>query len=148
MTIVKPASVATDNIYLHRELKFYMDDGSILSSKELNWHQIALKKVKMLELSIKGKSYRIRQEDLPSSFIEFVHFRSKGIDFKSDGKSILTLPEEHNSWSIGWSDGENEHIAEIDFQTGNLNRNYVRPATKSLPTHFHPQSTTWERGLR
>ena len=148
MTTHKPESTATDNIYLHRELRLHMGDGGIISSRDANWHKVELRKVNMLELIIKGKTYRIRKSDLPSSFIEFVHFRSKGINFVIDANSKLSVPEEHNSWSIGWSDGTNEHIAEIDFATGNLNLNYVRPVTKSLPSHFHPQSQVWERGAR
>ena len=148
MTIHKLESTATDNIYLHRELRLHMNDGGIISSRDANWHKVELRKVNMLELIIKGKTYRIRKSDLPSSFIEFVHFRSKGINFVIDANSKLSVPEEHNSWSIGWSDGTSEHIAEIDFATGNLNLNYVRPVTKSLPSHFHPQSQVWERGAR
>jgi len=134
MIIAKAESQATDNIYLHRALNFYMEDGRVISSRDANWHKVELKKVQMLELLIRGKTYRIRKSDLPSSFVEFIHFRSKGIDFKIDKDSKLSLPQEHNT--------------EVDFITGDIIRNYARPVTKGLPTHFHPQSSVWERGVR
>ena len=79
--------------------------------------------------------------------MEFTHHRSKGIDFIVSEESKLSVPMEFNSWSIGWTDGETEFLAEIDFKTGDLIRNYSQPITKSLPSHFHPQSKVWDRGV-
>jgi hypothetical protein len=102
----------------------------------------------MLELVIRNKRYRIRKEDCPSTFVEFVHFRSKGIRWIMDMSLKIHLPEEYNSWTIGWSDGEMEHLVEIDFPTGDMVQRYDRKSTQSLPTHFHPESVIYERGVR
>jgi len=144
----KVISSATDNIYRDRYLLFYMEDGYTVSSREHNWHAVQLDKVKMLELVIRRLNWRIRKTDLPDSFVEFVHFRTKGIQWISMDGNVTVEPEEFNSWSIGWSDGKIEHLAEVDFQTGKLIRNYQRPCTNKLPSHFHPQSKVLERGVR
>lgn len=145
---MRQESTATDNVYIHREIRFYLSDGQILSSKDLNWHQVVLSLVVMLELEIRKKIYRIRKSDLPSTFIEFIQFRTKGFRFAIDKDTGISVPEEFNSWSIGWSDGAKEYLAEIDFQTGDFIRKYELPISIDRASHFHPQSKILERGLR
>jgi len=140
-------SNATDDIYRNRHINFHLQDGRIISSRETNFHQMNLSKIIMLELFIRGKTYRIRRIDLPDTFIEFVHFRSKGIRFIVND-SNLTVPAEYNSWSIGWTDGTKEYLFEIDFQTGNIIQDYDQPVCKDRVTHFHPESLILERGIR
>lgn len=140
-------STATDEIYRNRSLNFHFSDGTSVSSRDANWHQVNLSKVEMLELTIRSKTYRIRKSDLPESFVEFVHFRSRGNRFVISNNN-LSVPEEYNSWSIGWTDGATEFMCEVDFQTGDIIENYDRPLSKERHTHFHPQSKILERGIR
>lgn len=139
-------SHAKDDIYVNRYVIFHYPDGKKISSRDANFHQINLALIIMLELCIKGKSYRIRKTDLPSTFVEFIHFRSKGIKFIVNNEN-LTVPDEYNSWSIGWTDGAREYLCEVDFQTGNLIQNYDQPVSKARRTHFHPESAILEKGL-
>ena len=146
MTIHRNSSKATDEEYFNRFILFHLTDGRVISSREINFHGIELKKIKMMELNIRGRSYRIRKEDLPDSFIEFIHHRTKGTTFAISQESGLSLPEEFNSWSIGWTDGKTEFLAEIDFQTGLMIRKYEQPLTDKSISHLHPQSMILERG--
>ena len=140
-------STATDNIYRRRELVFYLNDGCVISSKDANFSTIPLNKISMLELIVRDRAYRIRKSDLPPSFVEFVHFRTTGFDYKVDERSTLYETVPMNSWSIGWSDGRTEHLIEVDFQTGFVLRDYTQPVAKSSPSHFHPQSKVYERNM-
>jgi len=143
-------STATDNIYHNRYVLYHLDEGNIISSRDYNWQSMILPRVKMLELVIRQKRYRIDKADLPSGFVEFIHFRSKGMTWKLNTETGLHTPEEFNSWTIGWSDGANEHLVEIDFSTGDILRRYDNPIVKGkeTPTHYHPQSLVHERGPR
>lgn len=139
-------SVATDDIYLNRHISFHLSDGRIISSRNLNWHHVAMRIVDMLELNIRNRIYRIRRYDLPSSFVEFIHFRSKGTTFTGKVGGVVHEPEQYNSWTIGWTDGAIEYLCEVDFQTGNIIRNYEQPI--SVKSHLHPDSLILERGIR
>lgn len=139
-------STATDDIYVNRHLSFHLIDGRILSSRDLNWHHVLARSVMMLELNIRNRIYRVRRQDLPSSFVEFIHFRTKGTKFNGRVDGEVLEPEQYNSWTIGWTDGQTEYLCEIDFQTGAMVRNYEQPL--SVKSHLHPDSLVLERGTR
>ena len=146
MIIHRNISTTTDEEYFNRFILFHLNDGRIISSREINFHGIELKKIKMMELNIRGRSYRIRKEDLPDSFVEFIHHRTKGTAFIYNKEVGLSIREEFNSWSIGWTDGKTEFLIEIDFQTGLIIRKYEQPLTDKSTSHLHPQSLVLERG--
>jgi len=140
-------SIATDNIYRNRGLRFTLDDGTVVLSTETNWHQVPARRVVGIELFIRQYKYRIAKCDLPDTFIEFIHFRSKGTKWVFSEARSMILPEEMNSWTIGWSDGTTEHLAEFDFQTGQPIRVYDEPISMKR-TRRHPESLIAERGFR
>lgn len=142
-------STATDHIYLHREVRFLLDDGTVMSSRDVNFHGVPLRRVIELRCTIRNRDYRIRKADLPPTFVEFLHFRSTGRDFRVNPATGLHEMEPTNSWTIGWTDGTTEFLMEIDFQTGEMIGSYERPAApRLLPTHWHPDSRVLERGTR
>ena len=143
-------SKATDNIYLNRYVLFHLMDGTIITSEQINWQSVNVHRIKMLELVIRNKRYRIVKAELPSGFVEFIHFRTKGMTFILNTKTGMSEPQELNSWSIGWSDGVNEYLMEIDLSTGDMIGSYTLPIERGreVESHYHPQSLIKERGPR
>lgn len=143
-------STATDHIYLHRHLEFVLDDGSVVSSVDTNFHQIPLHRLIEMRLNIRNQSWRVRKSDhVKSGFVEFLHYRTTGRDYKVNPDTGLYELRPFDSWSLGWTDGVMEYLMEIDFQAGDLIGSYQRPCRgKANPSHYHPQSRILERGAR
>ena len=127
--------LALDSEYSRRWELFYLADGSIKDSRLLNWRQVEWDKVVKIEVYIRDQKHVVTCGDPRFKF--FLNFREK---------TLLNIPqpdgsykkEVHNSWVVGWTDGTICYLKDIDFQRGNLVREYKYPL-QSIPGHIHPR---------
>lgn len=129
-----------DNEYNRHYLTFALRDGRILSSRDVNWHEVPLHDIEAITLSIRGQGHTLRRADY-ATFVEFLHFRTEGtISRFVDG---VFIPEHVREWVIGWTDGQREYCQVVDFATGVLKEQREFERNRALfPSHFHPQSKT------
>ena len=131
-----------DNDLKFKHLEFHTLDGKKVKSKERHFHDVELSKIVAMEVHLKYETHRLDVSSLPSTFVEFVHFRSGGLKTRfipGGGQESVQI----NTWTIGWTDGDTEYLTEYDFKTGELLRSYTQTRDDTVnPTHFHPQSRT------
>lgn len=132
---------AFDSSNRNSYLLFHLTNGLILSSRDINFQDVELEKIKKIEARFKYNKYELVKDLLPSSFLEFVHFRSYGYYYDIFKNSTEGENRPIHTWTLGWTDGTNEYLDEFDFKTGNHMRRYVIPRdSKTNPSHFHKQS--------
>ena len=120
---------------------FHLDSGITLSSRDINFQDVELSKVKKIEMFFKYNAYALDKTLLPSSFLEFVHFRSGGQQYVVWGNGSDGEMRQIMTWTLGWTDGTNEYLDEFEFKTGKHLRRYVTPRNSKVnPSHFHKQS--------
>lgn len=131
-----------DTGFKFKHIEFHTLDGKKVKSKEKHFHDVKLDDIVAIEVHLKYSTHRLDVSNLPSTFVEFVHFRSGGVTTRFfENGSFESVPI--NTWTIGWTDGTTEYLTEYDFKTGELLRSYTTPRDEvSSPTHFHPQSKT------
>ncbi len=131
-----------DSHLRYKYIKFITLDGKEYKSTDHHFFDVPLNKIVSIEVNLKYEKHFLSVANLPSTFVEFVHFRSGGIETKitENGESVS---KQIDTWTIGWTDGEKEYLTEYDFKTSNILRSYVIERNNLLhPTHFHPQSVT------
>lgn len=119
--------LATDDGYKHRWFEWYMADGTMLDSRNVNWRHIHWEKVVKIVMHIREHVWELACEN-NSRFQYFLCFR----------KQIITGSNKESRWVMGWSDGETAHLRDFSFKTGGLVREYKLPMSR-IPGQIHPR---------
>jgi len=114
-----------DNIYKNRWQEYYLADGRKFDSREIYWRVLPWNQVVQIITYIRDKKYLTHSKHPDFKF--FVIYRWAGIDAR----------KEINEWAVGWSNGKNCFMTDIDFKTGKIVRQYVVPVNK-VKGHIHP----------
>lgn len=125
-----------DSEYKRRWQEFHMADGTILDSRQINWRNVEWEKVVKLTVNMEGQYYEVGMEG-KAGFVCFINFRCGGQEIirKPDGKEER---RRIHTWVIGWTNGNECFLQEIDFYRGGLVRRYV-DNVKNLKSHIHPR---------
>jgi hypothetical protein len=127
-------------------MEFYLRDGRVLTSRQINWQMVPLARVDEVQFHLKGEHVGLRRRDCPSTFREFVVFRTAGIDLRwvtgpAPERQQMREYIPFQSWTLGWTDGLTEYLDEFHWKSGKHMRRYtVRRDFKTNPTHFHKDS--------
>lgn len=124
-----------DSEYRGRWIEFHLVDGTVEDSRLKNWRQVAWDQVVSISAHLLGHVYEV--DNKAPSFKAFMNFRWAGQEarYGEDGEYIG-----HRSikiWTIGWTDGEDCFLKDIDFYTGHLIAGYVAPLSQ-FKGHLHP----------
>lgn len=114
-----------DSIYRNRWEEFYLANGTVEDSRLKNWREVAWDQVIQITVHMVGYTYTVNCKD--PRFKAFMNFRWGGFDH---GKPI-------DVWAIGWTDGKNCFLKDIDIYTGRFIKDYVEPLSK-FRGHLHP----------
>lgn len=128
-----------DSEYRDRWEKFYLANGTVEDSRLKNWREVDWRNVIQISVHILNRVHTVDCKGL--GFKTFMNFRWGGMEARYDrsGKYIGHRPI--NIWTIGWTDGVNCFLKDIDFYTGNLIKNYVAPL-EQFKNHLHPAIRT------
>lgn len=124
-----------DSEYRNRWEEFYLSNGTMEDSRLKNWREVAWDKVVCIEAHLLEHVHIVNCSG--SCFRAFMNFRWGGQEaiYDSDGKYL-----EHKAikiWTIGWTDGKDCFLKDIDFYTGDAIKEYVAPV-KEFSGHVHP----------
>lgn len=120
----------TDDIYKNRWQEYHLADGSVFDSRFINWRQLEWEKVIAIVTHIRGKKYLTHSKN--PNFKFFVVYRWGG-QIAIDGQ-VRPIHE----WAVGYSDGDNCFMTDLDFKTGKILRRYIVPIEK-VTKHIHPR---------
>ena len=142
-TTPEPPRLPHDRDQARQWMSFHQADGRVLTSRQINWRNVPLAELVEVQFHIKGETWGLRRIDLPSSFLEFVVFRTGGSDLRvvqePTGPRVEIIP--FNSWSLGWTDGLTEYLDTFCWKSGRALGRFVGPRDPArFPSHFHPQS--------
>jgi len=119
-----------DSEYRDRYQEYIMADGREFDSRIVNWRSLQWEKVIAIKTFVKDKIYITHCKH--NNFKFFVVYRCGG------QKIVGNRPKKIKEWSVGWSDGENAFMTDIDFKTGEILRQSIVPV-KSIVSHIHPR---------
>lgn len=122
--------LALDSEYRRRHQLFHLADGSVKDSREINWRNVEWESVVMIEVFILDKKHVVTCEN--HNFKFFMNFRNAGQTWEDNKKVPI------HEWCIGWSDGMQIFMKEIDFFTGELVKEFVAPVAP-FKNHIHPR---------
>ena len=124
-----------DSEYRNRWIEFHLADGTIEDSRLKNWRHVAWGQVIRIVAYLVGNVHEVGCAD--SRFKAFMNFRWGGQEptYDSDGKYIGH--KKIHIWTIGWTDGLDCFLKDIDFHTGQLVKEYVSPFSR-FKAHLHP----------
>jgi len=127
--------LALDSEYKNRYELYTLTNNKVYDSRLINWRQIEWEKVIILQLFIRDFKYVINCFNKPT-FRFMLKFRTAGIESHKLNNAIET--KKINTWTVGWTDGENAHLLEIDFKQGYLIRKYITKLS-NVEKHIHPR---------
>jgi hypothetical protein len=131
----KPTDAGSKHVYL----EFYLEDNSVLSSRDINFHDIALNSITKIVLHTKYATHTLDKAQLPAEFKEFIHFRSAGVLMLLEDEEWI--PHRIYTWTIGWTDGQTEYLQEYKYKGGELVRTYEVPRDLVYQrSHYHPDN--------
>lgn len=116
---------------------WYMPDGSTISSTRKYWKEIAWDQVVKIEAFINGARFIFSQEG-KVNFKGFVNFRYGGNEAVYV-RGEFSHRREINVWAIGWTDGINCYMTEIDVNLGIIVKDEVVMPIKECMAHLHPR---------
>jgi hypothetical protein len=124
-----------DSEYRNRWIEFHFADGTVEDSRLKNWRQVAWNQVICLSAHLLDQIHQVDCKHL--SFRAFMNFRWSGQEAirDQDGKYLGHKPI--NIWTIGWTDGVDCFLKDIDFYTGQLIKEYTTPLYQ-FKGHLHP----------
>lgn len=143
----EPPRLPLDRDVPRQWMDFHLADGRACTSRQINWRNVPLGELVAVQFNLKGEQWRLSRADLPSTFREFVVFRTGGSDRRvfqdpraaEPGPVVEIIP--YNSWTLGWTDWGVERLDEFSWKTGAHLRRYELPRDYAHhPDHFHPQS--------
>jgi len=128
---------ATDSEYRRRWEEYHLANGKILNSCNINWRQVEWEKVVKIVASVEGQRHEVTPAE-KTNFQFFMRFRWGGQEAQFDKEGKFSGHKPINIWTIGWADGENCYLRDIDFYTGNMIKEYEAPLAQ-FKQHIHPR---------
>ncbi len=125
-----------DNEYRRRWELFYLEDGTIKDSREINWRDVEWDKVVKVTIFMEGKEYSVKKKGL--RFKGFMNFRVGGKIAQYDEKGKYKGHKNIHEWVIGIIKGKSCSLMYIDFYTGNLIKETTEEIS-NLKNHIHPK---------
>ena len=124
-----------DSEYRNRWEEFCLSDGTVEDSRLKNWREVAWNRVTKVTVHILEQVHTV--DNSGQSFLAFMNFRWGGHEaiFSDDGQYVGHMPIK--IWTIGWTDGKECFLKDIDFYAGNLIKDYVAPLSQ-FACHLHP----------
>lgn len=124
-----------DSEYRRRWQEYHTADGRVYDSRKINWRHVEWEKVVKIVTFMNRKKHVVKCSDPRFQF--FMCFRWGGVkpvykhgEYVGHGQIKL--------WTIGWSDGKKVYLKDIDFYTGNLEKEYESDL-KQFRNHIHPR---------
>ncbi len=124
-----------DSEYRDRWIEFHFADGTIEDSRLKNWRQVAWEQVIFIVAHLLGHSYSVDCKG--PGFKTFMNFRWGGKEATHDTSGKYIGHKAIKIWTIGWTDGIDCFLKDIDFYTGKLIKNY-RTSLSQFKAHLHP----------
>ena len=123
-----------DSEYRNRWVEFHLADGTIEDSRLKNWRHVAWGQVVRIVARLRNHTHTVECTD--PRFLTFMNFRWGGSEVIYDGdRKIGRRPI--RAWTIGWTDGVDCFLRDIDFRTGQVIKDYVAPLSQ-FAGHVHP----------
>jgi hypothetical protein len=129
--------LATDDEYRARWVDFHMADGTTVDSRRTNWRNVEWEKVVGLSMHIRDIVHAVDCKNKPT-FKGFMNFRQVRYDAQYDINGKYTHHKRLYTWIIGWTDGEDCYLKEIDFKMGTIVEEYKQPLREN-EAHIHPR---------
>ena len=135
-----------DKEYRARWQLYHLTDGRVYDSRKTNWRLIEWEKVIKVETYIRNQKHVVDCFG-KTNFRGMMCFRwAGGTSYKKtireNGKVKLVKGNQPyrkvNLWTVGWTDGVNCYLSDIDRTTGYKLNNYVAPV-KQFSGHIHPR---------
>jgi hypothetical protein len=130
-----------DSEYRRRWQEYYLSNGTVKDSRQINWRNVEWEKVVRIDTFINGKKHSVTCQD--HRFKYFMCFRWGGVKpvyengaYKSHGNIAI--------WTVGWTDGTTCFLKDIDFFTGDHIKDYISPLS-NFKGHIHPRVATWQQ---
>lgn len=124
-----------DSEYKNRWELFYLDNGSVEDSREKNWRDVAWNHVVKVEIHMKGKVYSV--DNSGEGFKFFLNFRRYGFVSKYNKFREYVGKKKINTWIIGWTNGKECFLKEVDFYSGKLVKEFSTSLCHQIG-HIHP----------
>jgi len=124
-----------DSEYRNRWEEFYLLNGTVEDSRLKNWRDVVWNKVIQITVHMIGQVHTVNCK--APSFRAFMNFRWGGQEaiYADDGKYVGHIPIK--IWTVGWTDGKDCFLKDIDFYTGKLIKDYATPLDQ-FACHLHP----------
>ena len=123
-----------DSMYRNRYEEFFLDDGTKLDSREINWRDVEWNRVRRILVRMNGNTYEFM--DTKPNFKGFMNFRWGGSIAQYNEKKEYIGHKDVKVWTIGWTDGEKHYLTDIDFHSGEKLRTYDAPYEEFI-NHVH-----------
>lgn len=124
-----------DSEYRNRWLEFHLADGTIEDSRIKNWREVSWGQVVCVVAYLVGHSYTV--DCTGPGFLTFMNFRWGGKEAVYDNLRKYRGHRSIKIWTIGWTDGKDCFLKDIDFRTGRLVKEYAAPLSQ-FKGHIHP----------
>jgi hypothetical protein len=124
-----------DSEYRNRWVEFHLVDGTIEDSRQKNWRQVKWSRVVKVAAQLLGHVHEV--DCTGQWFKAFMNFRWAGQEAMYDGSKKYVGHRAIKIWTIGWTDGYNCFLKDIDFYTGRLIKDYVS-LLSNFKGHLHP----------
>ena len=125
-----------DSEYRNRWVEFHLANGTVEDSRLKNWRQVAWDQVVCLSAHLLE---HVHQVDCKGPhFKAFMNFRWGGREaiYADDGQ--YAGHARIKIWTIGWTNGRDCFLKDIDFYTGKLIKEYVASLSQ-FKGHIHPR---------
>jgi len=126
--------LALDSEYRDRWIEFHLANGTVEDSRLKNWRNVAWDQVIRIVAHLNGNTHKV--ECTGSGFRAFMNFRWGGHEYVKNGNGRL-VPRKISLWTIGWTDGRQCFLKDIDFHTGQHVKGYIAPLSQFMG-HIHP----------
>lgn len=124
-----------DSEYRNKWEEFVLEDGTVENSRLKNWRDVAWEKVVKIRAHLGDYTYV--SDNSGQGFLAFMNFRWGGSNPAYNSKGEYTGHIPLDIWTIGWTDGKNCFLMDLDVPTGKLLKNYVAPLFQFV-SHVHP----------
>ena len=124
-----------DSEYRSRWVEFHLSDGTIEDSRLKNWRQVAWNQVIKIKAFLRGNIHVVDCNN--PNFLTFLNFRWGGQEANYDKNKIFIGYKPIRIWTIGWTDGVNCFLKDIDFYSGKIIKTHIAPLSE-FTEHLHP----------
>lgn len=124
-----------DSEYRKRYQEYYLEDGTIEDSRKKNWRDVDWESVSKIITYINNKTHVTEVKS--DEFVCYMCFRWGGREAIYNKKKEFQKHKPINIWTVGWTDGKNHYLTDIDFYAGDIIKEYSIPFNEHQ-SHIHP----------